>query len=69
VSGEAKMRTLAIAALIALLAVPAYAAKRGKKADEQVTTEDKQKKKKAEDKAYKRIPDQPVNKDPWGNVR
>jgi hypothetical protein len=65
------MRTLAIAAIIALLAVPAYAAKRGHKPDGQVT-EDPQKKK-AQDKAYndalKRIPDQPANKDPWGNVR
>jgi hypothetical protein len=66
------MRTFAIAAMIALLTVPAYAAKRGHKSDQQVT-EDKQKKK-AEDKAYndalKSIPDQPVkNKDPWGNVR
>jgi hypothetical protein len=66
------MRTFAIAAIIALLAVPAYAAKRGHKPDQQVT-EDKQKQK-AQDKAYhdalKSIPDQPAkNKDPWGSVR
>ena len=66
------MRTFAIAAIIAMLAVPAYAAKRGHRPDAQAT-EDKQKNK-AQDKAYdnalKSIPDQPVkNKDPWGSVR
>jgi hypothetical protein len=65
------MRTLAIAAIIALLTVPAYAAKRGHKSDGQAT-EDPQKKK-VQDKEYndalKRIPDQPAAKDPWGSLR
>jgi hypothetical protein len=65
------MRTLAIATVIVLLTVPAYAAKRGHKADGQAT-EDSQKKK-VQDKEYndalKRIPDQPASKDPWGNLK
>jgi hypothetical protein len=65
------MRALAIAAMIALLTVPAYAAKRGHKPDGQAT-EDRQKKK-VQDKEYndalKRIPDPPASKDPWGNLR
>jgi hypothetical protein len=68
---ETEMRTFAIATIIALLAAPAYAAKRDHKPNAQAT-EDPQKKK-AQDKAYndalKRIPDQPINKDTWGNVR
>ncbi len=79
------MRTYTIAAIIAVLAVPAHAqtgysksgysksgGKLGQKSDEQIATEQQQKKN--EENAYKdaikKIPDQPVKqKDPWGNLR
>jgi hypothetical protein len=77
------MRTfIMIAAMIAVLAVPAHAqlgqgkgggsgGKLGKKSDEQTAVEQQ---KKNEENAYKdalkKIPDQPVKqKDPWGNMR
>ncbi len=75
------MRTFMIAAIIAVLAVPAHAqtghgkgggGKLGQKSDEQTAVEQQQKKN--EENAYKdalkKIPDQPVKqKDPWGNMR
>jgi hypothetical protein len=77
------MRTFMIAAMIAVLAVPAHAqmgqgkgggsgGKLGKKSDEQTAAEQQQKKN--EENAYKdalkKIPEQPVKqKDPWGNMR
>ena len=66
------MRTLAIAvAVLALVAMPAYAqmggGKRGHKTDDTTKTDDK--KKKLDDKAYqealKRIPDPKEKFDPW----
>ena len=79
-----KMRAFTIAAIIAVLAVPANAqmghskgggggdGKLGKKSDEQIAAEQQQKKN--EENAYKdalkKIPDQSVKqKDPWGNMR
>ena len=74
------MRAFTIAAIIAVLTVPAHAqmgrgkggGKPGQKSDEQISAE--QQKKKNEDNAYKdalkKIPDQPVKqKDPWANTR
>ena len=74
------MRTFMMAAIIAVLAVPAHAqmghskggGKLGQKSDEQKAAE--QQKKNNEENAYKnalkKIPDQPVKqKDPWGNMR
>jgi hypothetical protein len=74
------MRAFTIAAIIAVLTVPAHAqmgrgkggGKLGQKSDEQITAE--QQKKKNEENAYKdalkKIPDQPVKqKDPWANTR
>jgi cytochrome bd-type quinol oxidase subunit 1 len=76
----AKMRAFRIAAIIAVLAVPAHAqmghsqggGKLGQKSDEQIAAE--LQKKKNEENAYKdavkKIPDQPVKqKDPWANMR
>jgi hypothetical protein len=78
--GNTQMRTYTIAAIIAVLAVPAHAqtgysksgGKLGQKSDEQIAAE--QQKKKNEENAYKdaikKIPDQPVKQsDPWGNLR
>jgi hypothetical protein len=76
-----KMRAFTIAAIIAVLVVPAHAqmghskgggGKLGQKSDEQIAAE--QQKKKNEENTYedalKKIPDQPVKqKDPWGNIR
>ena len=74
------MRAFTIAAIIAVLTVPAHAqmgrgkggGKLGQKSDEQISAE--QQKKKNEVNAYKdalkKIPDQPVKqKDPWANTR
>ena len=74
------MRAFTIAAIIAVLTVPAHAqmgrgkggGKLGQKSDEQISAE--QQKKKNEDNAYKdalkKISDQPVKqKDPWANTR
>ena len=74
------MRTFVIAAIIAVLAVPAHAqmgpgkggGKLGQKSGEQTAAEQQQKKN--EENAYKdalkKIPDQPVKqKDPWGNMQ
>ena len=74
------MRAFTIAAIIAVLTVPAHAqmgrgkggGKLGQKSDEQISAE--QQKKKNEENAYKdalkKIPDQPVKqKDPWANTR
>ena len=77
------MRTFMIAAIIAVLAVPAHAqmgqgkgggsgGKLGKKSDEQTAAEQQQKKN--EENAYKdalkKIPEQPAKQqDPWGNMR
>jgi cytochrome bd-type quinol oxidase subunit 1 len=75
------MRAFTIAAIIAVLVVPAHAqmghskgggGKLGQKSDEQIAAE--QQKKKNEENTYKdalkKIPDQPVKqKDPWGNIR
>ena len=78
--GNTEMRTFTIAAIIAVLAVPAHAqmghskggSKLGQKSDEQIAAE--QHKKKNEENEYKdalkKIPDQTVKqKDPWGNMR
>ena len=82
--GEWKMRAFTIAAIIAVLAVPANAqnipilggdggrGKLGKKSDEQIAAEQQQKKN--EDNAYKdalkKIPNHPVKPaDPWGTMR
>jgi hypothetical protein len=78
--GNTEMRTFTIAAIIAVLAVPAHAqtghgkgaGKLGQKSDEQIAAE--QQKKKNEENEYKdalkKIPDQTVKqKDPWGNMR
>ena len=79
-----KMRAFTIAAIIAVLAVPASAqnipilggdgghGKLGKKSDEQIAAEQQQKKN--EDNAYKdalkKIPNHPVKPaDPWGSMR
>ena len=79
-----EMRAFAIAAIIAVLTVPAHAqnlnlmgghgggGKLGQKSDEQIAAE--QQKKKNEENEYKdalkKIPDQTVKqKDPWGNMR
>jgi hypothetical protein len=80
-----KMRAFTIAAIIAVLAVPANAqlgpsngggggggGKLGKKSDEQIAAEQQQKKN--EENAYKdalkKIPNQPVKpSDPWGSMR
>ena len=79
-----KMRAFTIAAIIAVLAVPANAqnvpilggdggrGKLGKKSDEQIAAEQQQKKN--EDNAYKdalkKIPNHPVKPaDPWGSMR
>jgi hypothetical protein len=75
------MRAFTIAAIIAVLAVPANAqtghskgggGKLGTKSDEQIAAE--QQKKKNEENAYKdalkKIPDQPAKpKDPWASTR
>jgi hypothetical protein len=73
------MRTLTIAAVIVLLAMPAYAQgqggmnfpKPGTKTDQEKAAEEKQRK--AEEKAYKdsvsRVPDKEQKFDPWGNMR
>ena len=74
------MRTFMIAAIIAVLAVPAHAqmghgkggGKLGQKSDEQTAVEQQQKKN--EENAYKdalkKIPDQPAKpKDPWASTR
>jgi hypothetical protein len=75
------MRTFMIAAIIAVLAVPAHAqmgqgkgggGKLGQKSDEQTAAEQQQKKN--EENAYKdalkKIPDRPAKqKDPWGSMR
>jgi hypothetical protein len=76
----AEMRAFSIAAIIAMLAVPAHAqmghgkggGKLGQKSDEQIAAE--QQKKKNEENAYKdamkKIPDRPVKQtDPWANMR
>jgi hypothetical protein len=77
--GALEMRTFAIAAIIAVLAVPAHAqmghgkggGQLGQKSNEQIVAE--QQKKQKEENAYKdalkKIPDQPVKQDPWGNMR
>ncbi len=71
------MRTFTIAAIIALLTIPAYAqkgpafSKPGTKTEAEKATEEKQRK--AEEKAYKdsvsRVPDKEQKFDPWGNMR
>jgi Spy/CpxP family protein refolding chaperone len=76
----AAMRAFSIAAMIAMLAVPAHAqmghgkggGKLGQKSDEQIAAE--QQIKKNEENAYKdamkKIPDQPIKQtDPWANMR
>jgi len=72
-----EMRTLTIAAIVASLAMPAYAqkgpafSKPGTKTDAEKAAEEKQRK--AEEKAYKdsvsRVPDKEQKFDPWGNMR
>ena len=74
------MRTFTIAAIIALLAVPAYAqgfggskgsSKPGQKTEQEIAEEKKQQK--LDEKAHKdslsRIPDKDQKTDPWGKIR
>jgi len=72
------MRTLTIAAIIALLTMPAYAqrggpnfSKPGTKTEAEKAAEEKQRK--ADEKAYKdsvsRVPDKEQKFDPWGSMR
>jgi hypothetical protein len=69
------MRALAIAAIIASLAVPAFAAEDPSKAEQYKVEEQKRKEAEEIDKAYKDMlkrtsREQPVKKaDPWGNMR
>lgn len=69
------MRALAIAAIIASLAVPAFAAEDPSKAAEYRAEEQKKKEADEIEKAYKDAVkrtsrEQPVKKaDPWGNMR
>jgi hypothetical protein len=79
-----EMRAFAIAAIIAVLTVPAHAqnlnlmgghgggGKLGQKSDEQIAAEQQQKKNQenAYKDALKKIPDQPAKpKDPWASTR
>jgi hypothetical protein len=74
------MRTMTVAAIIALLTMPAYAqsgigkgssSKPGVKTDQEKALEEKHQK--MDEKAYKdslsRIPDREQKFDPWGKVR
>jgi hypothetical protein len=73
------MRTMTVAAIIALLTMPAYAqsgigkggASKPGKTDQEKAIEEKQQK--LDEKAYKdslsRIPDREQKFDPWGKVR
>ena len=69
------MRALAIAAIIASLAVPAFAAEDPSKAEQYKAEEQKRKEAEEIEKAYKDAikrtnREQPVKKaDPWGNMR
>jgi Tfp pilus assembly protein FimT len=69
------MRALAIAAIIASLAVPAFAAEDPSKAEQYKAEEQKRKEADEIEKAYKDAVkrtsrEQPVKKsDPWGNMR
>ena len=69
------MRALAIAAIIASLAVPAFAAEDPSKAEQYKVEEQKRKEAEEIEKAYKDMikrtsREQPVKKaDPWGNMR
>jgi hypothetical protein len=74
------MRTFTIAAIIALLTMPAYAqgfggskgsSKPGQKTEQEIAEEKKQQK--LDEKAHKdslsRIPDKDQKTDPWGKIR
>jgi len=69
------MRALVITAIIASLAVPAFAAEDPSKAEQYKVEEQKRKEAEEIDKAYKDMlkrtsREQPVKKaDPWGNMR
>ena len=69
------MRTLAIAAIITSLAVPAFAAEDPNKAAEYRAEEQKKKENEEIERTYKEMlkrtgREQPVKKaDPWGNMR
>ena len=69
------MRAFVVAAIIASLAVPAFAAEDPNKAEQYKLLEQKKKESEEIDKAYKDMlkrttPAQPVKKaDPWGNMR
>jgi len=71
------MRTITVAAIIALLTVPAYAQSKGMGATpgfgESKETEADKKQKILDEKAYKdglkRVPDPDRKFDPWGTVR
>ena len=69
------MRALVITAIIASLAVPAFAAEDPSKAEQYKVEEQKKKEAEEIDKAYKDMlkrtsREQPVKKaDPWGNMR
>ena len=78
--GDTEMRTFTIAAIIALLTMPAYAQggfggkgspKPGAKTDQEKAEEAKQRK--LDEKAYKdsvsRIPDRDQKTDPWAKIR
>ena len=69
------MRAFVVAAIIASLAVPAFAAEDPNKAEQYKFMEQKKKESEEIDKAYKDMlkrtnREQPVKKaDPWGNMR
>jgi hypothetical protein len=69
------MRAFVVAAIIASLAVPAFAAEDPNKAEQYKLLEQKKKESEEIDKAYKDMlkrtnREQPVKKaDPWGNMR
>jgi ribosomal protein L12E/L44/L45/RPP1/RPP2 len=69
------MRALVVAAIIASLAAPAFAAEDPAKADQYKALEQKKKETEEVEKAYKEMlkrttREQPVKKaDPWGNMR
>jgi hypothetical protein len=69
------MRAFVVAAIIASLAVPAFAAEDPNKAEQYKAMEEKKKESEEIDKAYKDMlkrtnREQPVKKaDPWGNMR
>jgi hypothetical protein len=75
IEGSIRMRVICAAAMIALLAGPAYAQSKSPTLEEMMDakTPDQIEKEQARDKAYKdslkKIPDAKTPADPWGNAR